>query len=43
MKDADIKIVGLSNSKPKSKTNWKVLSAIIGIIVLAVGVIAGII
>lgn len=42
MKDADIKIVGLSNSKPKGKTNWKILGAIIGIVVLAVGVIAGI-
>lgn len=42
MKDADIKIVGLSNSKPKRKTNWKILGAILGIIVLAVGVIAGI-
>ncbi len=39
----DIKIVGLSNTKPKSKTNWKVMGAIIGIVVLAVGVIAGII
>lgn len=37
----DIKIVGLS-SKKSSGTNWKVISAIIGIIVLSIGVIAGI-
>ena len=43
MKDSDIKIVGLSNNKPKGKTNWKILGAIIGIVVLAFGVIAGII
>lgn len=38
----DIKVVGLAPSKPGGKTNWKVISAIIGIIVLSVGVIAGI-
>ncbi|EKE05081.1 MAG: hypothetical protein ACD_19C00426G0103 [uncultured bacterium] len=44
MKDNDIKIVGLSNaSKPKGKTNWKIVGAIVGIVVLAFGVIAGII
>lgn len=43
MKDADIKVVGLSNAKPKGKTNWKVMGAIIGIVVLALGVTAGII
>lgn len=37
----DIKIVGLS-SKKSSGTNWKVISAIIGIVVLSIGVIAGI-
>ena len=37
----DIKIVGLSTKKSKP-TNWKVLGAIIGVIVLSVGVIAGI-
>lgn len=37
----DIKIVGLSSKKP-STTNWKIIGAIIGIIVLSVGVIAGI-
>lgn len=43
MKDTDIKVVGLSSSKPKGKTNWKIVGAIIGIVVLALGVIAGII
>jgi len=43
MKDTDINIVGQSNSKPKEKINWKITSAIIGIVVLALGVIAGII
>lgn len=43
MKDADIKVVGLSSNKSKGKTNWKILGAIIGIVVLALGVIAGII
>ncbi|MEK7536732.1 MAG: hypothetical protein AAB559_03080 [Patescibacteria group bacterium] len=43
MKDSDIKVVGISNSKSKDKTNWKVMGAIIGIVVLALGVIAGII
>lgn len=37
----DIKIVGLSPKK-SGGTNWKVISAIIGIIVLSIGVIAGI-
>ncbi len=37
----DIKIVGLS-SKKSSGTNWKVISAIVGIVVLSIGVIAGI-
>jgi hypothetical protein len=37
----DIKIVGLS-SKKSGGTNWKVISAIIGIVVLSIGVIAGI-
>ena len=43
MKDADIKVVGIANNKPKGKTNWKVMGAIIGIVVLALGVIAGIV
>lgn len=42
MKDSGVNVVGLSSSKPKGKTNWKIIGAIIGIIVLAVGVIAGI-
>lgn len=42
MKDSDINIIGQSNSKPERKTNWKITGAIIGIIVLALGVIAGI-
>ncbi len=41
MADADIKVVGLSSSKGK-KPDWKIISAIIGIVVLAIGVIAGI-
>lgn len=41
MKDGDIKIVGLSNPK-SGKTKWKVIGAIIGIIVLFGSVIAGI-
>ncbi len=42
MPDSDIKIVGLSNGGSKKKANWKIIGAIIGIIVLSVGVIAGI-
>lgn len=43
MAEPDIKVVGLSSNKSNNKTNWKVISAIVGIIVLALGVIAGII
>lgn len=43
MQDSDIKVVGLSSNKSKGKTNWKIIGAIIGIIVLAIGVVAGII
>lgn len=43
MKDDDVKVIGIANSKPKGKTNWKITGAIIGIVVLALGVIAGII
>lgn len=39
----DIKVVGLATSRNKGKPNWKIIGAIIGIIVLSVGVIAGII
>lgn len=39
----DIKVVGLSNSTSGKKTNWKVMGAVIGIVVLAFGVIAGIV
>lgn len=42
MENSDVKVVGLANNQPKSKTNWKVVGALIGIIVLALGVIAGI-
>lgn len=38
----DIKVVGLASNKVKGKTNWKIMGAIVGIIVLSVGVIAGI-
>lgn len=43
MADSDIKIVGLSSSKSSGKTNWKIISAIIGIVVLSIGIIAGIV
>lgn len=43
MSDNDIKVVGLAGSKSKGKINWKVLSAVIGIVVLSLGIIAGII
>lgn len=43
MKDDVVNVVGLSSNKPKGKTNWKVMGAIIGIVVLAVGVISGIV
>jgi hypothetical protein len=43
MADSDIKIVGLSSSKSGGKMNWKIISAIVGIIVLSIGIIAGII
>ena len=39
----EIKVVGLAQSKNKGKTNWKIVSAIIGIVVLSIGVIAGIV
>jgi hypothetical protein len=42
MTDIDVNVVGLSKIKPKSNLNWKVVGAIIGVIVLAVGVFAGI-
>jgi hypothetical protein len=42
MENSDVKVVGLANNQPKGKTNWKVVGALIGIIVLALGVIAGI-
>lgn len=38
----DIKVVGLASNKPKGKTNWKIISAVVGIVVLSFGVIAGI-
>jgi septal ring-binding cell division protein DamX len=43
MADSDIKVVGLSSSKSGGKTNWKIISAIIGIVVLSIGIVAGII
>lgn len=43
MKDNDINVVGLSSNKSGGKTNWKVIGAIIGIVVLAFGVVAGIV
>jgi len=42
MNDSDINIVGFSNSEPKNKINWKITGAIIGVVVLSLGVIAGI-
>lgn len=38
----DIKVVGLATSRNKGKPNWKIIGAIIGIVVLSIGVIAGI-
>lgn len=43
MAETEIKVVGLSSNKSGGKTNWKIISAIIGIVVLSIGVIAGII
>lgn len=43
MSDPEINIVGLSTNKPKSGISLKVLGAIIGVLVLAAGVYAGII
>ncbi len=43
MSDPEINIVGLSNNKSKSGISLKVLGAIIGVLVLAAGVYAGII
>jgi len=42
MADADIKVVGLSSPKKTGNINSKVIGAIVAIIVLALGVIAGI-
>ena len=42
MAEGDIKVVGLTSPKGKAKVNWKILSAIIGIVVLSLGIIAGI-
>lgn len=42
MSDTDINVIGLANNKPKSKISWKVVGAIIGVVVLAIGVYAGI-
>ena len=42
MTEGDIKVVGLSSSKKGGQTNWKIIGAIIGIIVLALGIVAGI-
>jgi len=39
----DIKVVGLSNQKGAKKTDWKVMGALIGVIVLGLGIVAGII
>lgn len=38
----DIKIVGLASPKMASKTKWKIAGAIIGVVVLALSVVAGI-
>ena len=42
MAETEINVVGLSSGKKGGKANWKVIGAIIGIIVLAIGIIAGI-
>lgn len=41
MAEENVKIVGLSSNKPKKNINWKILSAIIGVAVLAIGVLSG--
>lgn len=43
MSEEDIKVVGLSAKKSGGKANFKIIIAIIGIIVLALGIVAGII
>lgn len=43
MAETEIKVVGLSSNKSGGKTNWKIIGAIIGIVVLSIGVIAGIV
>jgi hypothetical protein len=42
MAETEINVVGLSSSKKGGKSNWKIIGAIIGIVVLALGIIAGI-
>lgn len=42
MADQEIKVVGLSNQNKNTKMDWKIISAIVGIVVLALGVVAGI-
>jgi len=42
MAETEINVVGLSSGKKGGKSNWKIIGAIIGIVVLALGIIAGI-
>ncbi|KKP33926.1 MAG: hypothetical protein UR20_C0005G0012 [Candidatus Woesebacteria bacterium GW2011_GWE2_31_6] len=43
MPEEEVKIVGLSKEKVGGKVNFKIIFAIIGIVVLALGIVAGII
>jgi hypothetical protein len=43
MPEEEVKVVGLSKEKSGGKTNFKIIFAIIGIVVLALGIVAGII
>lgn len=43
MAEEEIKVVGTTVVKNEKKPNWKIIGAVIGIVVLALGVIAGIV
>lgn len=42
MAEEEVKVVGLTTPKSKGKTNWKIVGALFGIVVLVLGVLAGI-
>lgn len=43
MADEEVKVVGTTSVSTDKKPNWKIIGAIVGVVVLALGVIAGII